>query len=753
MVRRRFSVLAGGVVLALAALPGQASAGTYTVANCISDAHFRTEAFGSFATRGMTIEQKCSPKTTSGEGLIVGNKVKRGTVKRGSYAQVSLEAPPGTHFIEYRWSGQRKRTDCRYALQMWADAPGMKPIPMRNVRANEGCPKRMSAQASQVQEITYAVQGATRIVHRVVCVGSAGRKSCSTGGRNQIRTLRAEASLQDAASPAVTPRLDTPLTRGEWVSAGDQLVNYDATDNVGVRLGRVFLGGVPMGSASLPCLFADAAGELGNPHSPFRTQLPCPNHGGQVTVSTDEAAEGTQSLVVQAQDPAGNVGEAPPLTARIDRTAPSRVDATIEGGDAWRSKNEFAVAWANPDEGDRAPIAAILHKMCRAVGGDCATGERAEPGVSRLALTAPAPGEWSVSLWRRDAAGNESEQMASAPVTLRYDPDAPQLGFESVSPSDPTLVSVKATDAVSGIADAGIEMSAAGSGVWQTLPVQRTGDRVTARIDDSGLAPGVYELRTRAVDQAGNEASSNLRVDGQPMILNLPLRVVSSLQTAFGRERVVRERVRRKGRTRTVERTTIVQTQAARVLFGESAQVGGKLVAPDGTGIVGANVNVVAVSPLGTEEVVATVQTAADGAFSYVATGIANRTLRFVYAGSPGVLPTQSELAMSVPASTELRVNRRKLRNGQTVIFRGPVRTVPLPPEGKLLEMQVRQPGRWQTFKTVRSDAAGQFEVRYTFRRTSGVIDYRFRVRLPAEAGYPFTAGVSRVVTVRVTGP
>ena len=39
----------------------------------------------------------------------------------------------------------------------------------------------------------------------------------------------------------------------------------------------------------------------------------------------------------------------------------------------------------------------------------------------------------TVSLWRRDAAGNEAESMASVPVTLRYDPDAPQLGFEPSS--------------------------------------------------------------------------------------------------------------------------------------------------------------------------------------------------------------------------------------------------------------------------------------------------------------------------------
>ena len=34
----------------------------------------------------------------------------------------------------------------------------------------------------------------------------------------------------------------------------------------------------------------------------------------------------------------------------------------------------------------------------------------------------------------------------------------------------------------------------------------------------------------------------------------------------------------------------------------------------------------------------------------------------------------------------------------------------------------------------------------------SAVVDYRFRARLPAEAGYPFPRAVSRVVRVRVTG-
>ncbi len=52
-------------------------------------------------------------------------------------------------------------------------------------------------------------------------------------------------------------------------------------------------------------------------------------------------------------------------------------------------------------------------------------------------------------MWRRDAAGNESADNASAPVTLRYDPEPPQLAFEPPPAGDPTLVAVQASDAVS----------------------------------------------------------------------------------------------------------------------------------------------------------------------------------------------------------------------------------------------------------------------------------------------------------------
>ena len=101
---------------------------------------------------------------------------------------------------------------------------------------------------------------------------------------------------------------------------------------------------------------------------------------------------------------------------------------------------------------------------------------------------------------------------------------------------------------------------------------------------------------------------------------------------------------------------------------------------------------------------------------------------------------------------SSLRVSRRRVLNGHAVTFSGRVRTLPVPAGGKLIELQVFLSGRWQTFRTARTDQAGRWALPYRFARTRGLQRYRFRAALPHEAGYPFTDGRSRSVRVRVTG-
>jgi hypothetical protein len=529
-----------GAVLA-ATSGGEALAGDFVVASCQGDRlNFSTTAFADFATRGMKIKRACNPEGPGLRGLITANVVERGRVPRGAFALVAISAPEGTRFTKFRWAGSVRRRDCRYALQLYAEAPDIKPIALKNVRANQGCPQRARAQAAGYRPRTFDVTGATRIVQRVACVGGDGRTSCSARSANYIRTYKAEIGISDGQPPAVSVIGDTPLARGDWVG-GTQPLDYDTADNVGVRAAQAIASGIRGGFEQRPC-------SLATPEGAFAVGVPCPNGPGQINVDTHRLPEGTQALVVQAQDAANNLGSSESVMARVDNSAPVRVDVSLSGGDGWRNANDFAVAWTNPPEGDRAPITTASYTLCAVAGGSCSRADRAGQGIAGFGIQVPAPGEWKLSVWRGDAAGNASEEAASVPVTLRYDPEPPQLGFESPSPGDPTLVAVQVNDKVSGLADGAIEISRAGSDSWQALATQREGNRLLAHIDDAALPPGDYLLRATARDQANNLGSTTSRLDGQPMALTLPLRVASVLQAAIAQQRIVNRTVRRNGK-------------------------------------------------------------------------------------------------------------------------------------------------------------------------------------------------------------
>jgi hypothetical protein len=733
----RRALCAGAVLCALlVSLPApNAVAGVFQVANCDADKlNYSTRAFTHFATRRMMIKRACNPVGPGLRGLITANVVHDGRIKRGSFARVVFNAPPGTRITRFDWGGSARRRDCRYALQMWASAPEYESFSLMNVKANSRCASAGRAQSAYFVK-NFDVPRATTIVQRVLCKGKGGRPWCSARGRNYIRTRSATVQLVDDLAPTVEILQDTPLASGAWVS-GTQPLNYTASDNVGVQLARTFIGGRERGLHNRECLLAAPTG-------PFAHPLPCPNGPGQIIVRTHElAVEGSQQLIVSAQDAAGNNASSGPVTARIDNTPPARVDAAVEGGGAWRNRNDWAIVWTNASEGDRAPITEVRYELCKAGGSDCSRGSLAGLNVSRLPMAVPHPGEWTLSVWRRDAAGNEAEDNASVPVTLRYDPEPPQLAFEAQLAADPTLVTVGVTDPVSGLADGAIEISAAGSGVWQTLATQKDGSRLVTRIDDAALPPGGYVLRARARDQAGNEASTDRRVDGQPMAITLPLRTGVAFRAGFERT------IARRGKRRPV----VVLRPAARVGFMERARIVGRLATSDGRAISGAPVQVLSRTGTEPDQLVDTLTTDADGRFRSVATGTNSRTLRLVYGGSSLTLPTQTALEMRVPAATSVRVSRRRLRNGQAVTFSGRVRGLPVPAAGKLVEVQVRFSDRWQTFRTTRSDATGSWSSRYRFQRTRGVQHYHFRVRLPNEGGYPFETSVSRTLAVQVRG-
>jgi hypothetical protein len=722
-----------GIATLALVLLGVAPAGAneFTINACQADrSEFSTRAFEDFANRGMLWRRACNPEGPGLRGLVTANVVRSGRVVQGSRSYFVMRAPEGTQFARFTWSGQARRHDCRYALQLWADRPDGSSVAIKNVRANRGCPNQGKTQAAGwPRPETYDIAGATKVVQRVLCVGSDETPYCSARNLNYIRTFTAAATVVDTSPPGVAITQDNAFTRGEWVG-GTQQVNYGALDNVGVRLARAVVAGIPSANAARPCNYA--------------LRVPCVNGPGSLTVDTGSLGEGSQVMALQAEDAAGNVGGSPPVSVRIDNTAPGAVPISIEGGATWRNRNDFDIRWINPDEGDRAPIAASQFRLCAMGRSDCITDRR--PGaVDHLNnMTVPGPGEWDLRVWREDAAGNHEPANASVPVTLRYDPEPPDLGFEDPSASDPTLISVLVTDKVSGLASGQIELSAEGSGTWQSLSTRQEGNRLIARVDDAALPPGPYVLRATAHDRATNQNSTQSRLDGRPMTVNLPLRSPTRVHAG-----VVARRSKHRARGR--RRQTFLD-QRIRISLGHEIRLAGVVKTHDGRPLAYAPVHVLYRTTNSPERELAVLRTDLRGRFAYVSRASASAVLRVAYQGSGTTLPSQREVTLLVPAGSTVHAQPRRVLNGRTVTFTGQVRSLPIPAGGKLVELQVVLSGRWQTFRTVRTDASGAWGIRYRFRRSCGVLSYRFRTRLPAEAGYPFESGHTRAVSVRVRG-
>jgi hypothetical protein len=737
-IRAGLLAVAGMVLLSPAA---PAAAGEFTISACQADRVNRsTQAFdGDFATRGMMWKRACDPVGEGLRGLVTANVQRPGRVPRGSRSYFVMTSPPGTRFTRFSWSGQLRRRDCRYALQIWASRPDGPPIPIKNLRANKRCPQPSNFQvAGQTPPRTYNVPGATRIVQRIVCVGAAKAPHCSSRGRNYIRTWQVYATVQDLTAPAVGVMQDNPFTQGQWV-AGPQTVNYVASDNVGIRRARAIATGISRGEQQRVCNAA--------------ARIPCPNGRGSMTVDTGRMPEGSQPVTVVAVDAAENSAASSPVTVRVDNTAPGAVAADLVGGSGWRNQNNFDAGWINPPESDRAPIVAAHYRICPASGGACREVVRAGADISALTdLAVPGPGEWLLRVWRRDAAGNQEPANASLPVSLKFDPEPPQLAFEQPSSSDPTQVSVAATDRISGLARGQIELSRLGSGVWQSLPTDQHGGRLLARIDDSALPAGVYLLRATAWDQASNQNSTDRRADGTPMAVTLPLRVPTVLRVGVQKARTVRRSITLHGNRRIVRRRVVELRPQAKIGYGQPVVIAGRLENRDGQPVPGAEIQVLSGSATDQGQLVGTVSTDSAGRFLYEAQADATRTLRFVYGGTLAMLPARDEVSVFVSAASSFRANPRRLRNGQSVRFTGRLRALPAPPAGKLVELQVVLSGRWQTFRTTRTAPNGSWAVRYRFRRTCGLLRYRFRARLPAEAGYAFQTGYTRDLAVRVRG-
>jgi hypothetical protein len=462
-------------------------------------------------------------------------------------------------------------------------------------------------------------------------------------------------------------------------------------------------------------------------------------------MATENTPQGPNQLAVDVVDGAGNPGHAV-QTVYVDNEPPQRVALSVDGGEAWRTTNGFRLRWVSPPQAF-APIVRAHYRLCSTTG--CVDRVADAPNIDEIGpLLFSQPGDYTVRVWLEDEAGNNSYDLtASDPIHLRFDPEAPQLTFEQLDPADPLRVSVLVQDRYSGLAAGEIEMRERGGDTWHALQTTLAGSRLVAYVDDERFRSGAYEFRARATDHAGNEGSTDRRAGGARATLDLPVRVVTRLSIG-----VPRSTGKHRGRKKGGRRTKLVKH--ARVRHGRRIKVEGRLTNADGQPLDSATVEVYSdtINDLAGPVTAGIAHTDQAGRFSYVALANRGKVLRFRYAGSRRIRPAEEDFRLSVPAISTIRARPRRLLNGETVTLKGNVLTRPLPPSGKLIEVQAFFRNRWRTFSTTRAGTNGRWRFDYQFGGTRGRIHYRLRARLPAEGGYPFDTGYSPVARVVVTG-
>jgi hypothetical protein len=738
---RQSTVAVLAIAAAAALLPAPAAAGSYTVRQCdyaagIGDHDFVWQSAGT---------PPLIPHSGSGCGEFglaarASSPGQAQTYPSGGYGGWFAYAPPGTMLTSFSGAFGVLAGCCINGLATYAEATeqsngaGARAYLFQGNLGNDSwyAPSGLQGPVGRSWHASTSGFAARRVGFHVRC-GPGFSCFQQPSGDLRVRGRSFDFTLRDDVAPIVAAPGGS-LLGGGW-SRGVASLSFAAADTGGGLTGVAasFDDGTLLAS---PSSCAIAAGRY------VRLQ-PCPlERAGAWSVDTAKLPDGARAVTVEATDAGGAAARAV-ATARVDNTAPATpAGASVVGGSGWRAANGFTLGWTNP-AGQHAPIARARYRACLVGGDRCVDGERVGAGVDRTdPIALPQAGEWDARVWLEDAAGNADPASATAALRLRLDPDPPLLSFLPVDPAAPAAVAVEASDR-SGIAAAAIELRRRGAADWRALPVVRDGSRLRAEIDDSRIARGVYELRARATDAAGNESFAHAPDRA------LPIRAETRLRAA-----VVRLDARGHLGCRRLASALCWPLGAPRRTTVRAPHLS--------TIAIEARLTTVAGRPLGERRVTVALvsrdrtvrlpdaRTDAAGGIALLLAARRSAVVELGFAGDGDTLPSAGRTAVHVPAPVTIRASRRRVRGGRAMTFSGRLRGGAIPRRGKLVEVQAHFRGRWRTVSAVRTTRAGRWRFRYAFGPAARRTSYRFRARVPIEAGYPFAAGASRPVRVTV---
>src|SRR6202050_437185 len=177
--------------------------------------------------------------------------------------------------------------------------------------------------------------------------------------------------------------------------------------------------------------------------------------------------------------------------------------------------------------------------------------------------------------------------------------------------------------------------------------------------------------------------------------------------------------------------------------------VAGRLLDGAGAPIANASLDILQQAVgTGAPKLVAEATTGSDGTFTVRVPAGPSRLVETAYRAfsSDASYATVAGVKETVDAGVRLRVSPTHTGPEGTIVLSGTVEG-PIPQQGALVDLLVHYRGRWEPFRTPRTNAHGRFRVVYQFE--GGVGHFPFRAEVPGgQAGFPFGSGSSRVVDV-----
>ncbi len=368
------------------------------------------------------------------------------------------------------------------------------------------------------------------------------------------------------------------------------------------------------------------------------------------------------------------------------------------------------------------------------------------------------------------SASNVSGELASAPAVsgtsdVTFSASDPGSGvYEAVFSIDGQVVQSTVLDENGGRCK---DVGQTTDGLPAYLYIQPCPASVSADVglDTTKISNGTHHLVVSVIDAAGNAApvlDRNITI-ANPTPPDVPSPLVESNASSSGPPTVsgpvaTAVSAQPNGTDAPAGPTLTVSWKGARgpdltSAYGRAQTIVGRLLAPSGAPIAGAQIELLATpASVGAKPVtMASPRTAREGTFTVnIPGGVSSRTLRFAYRahlGDPAPAVT-STLTLTVDAGVALSITPHTARAGRMIFFSGRLLGGSIPRYGKPLVLEARSRGSaWIEFDVIRSDSRGRFHASYRFR-LPGPASYQFRVLSERESDYPFEAGSSNVVGV-----